>query len=105
MKLRVLTLLIVIAPLTTTASAQSVFTAKLGGFQEAPAVVSAGTGHARLTISDDKKSIAWELTYSGLESSTIPNGQVSQAPVHVGQPKVSGGVPVFFFAGPLPPRP
>ena len=103
--MRALTLLIVSAPLTTTASAQSVFTAKLGGFQEAPAVVSAGTGHARLTISDDKKSIAWELTYSGLEGSTIPNGQVTQAHVHVGQPNVSGGVAVFFCGGPLPPGP
>jgi hypothetical protein len=105
MKLRTLTLLIVSATLTTTAFAQSVFTAKLGGFQEAPAVVSAGTGHARLTISDDKKSITWELTYSGLEGSTIPNGQVTQAHVHVGQPNVSGGVAVFFCGGPLPPGP
>ena len=54
MKLRVLTLLIISTPLMTTAYAQSVFTAKLAGFNEAPAVVSTGTGHARLIISDDE---------------------------------------------------
>jgi hypothetical protein len=105
MKLGALTLLIVSGPLTTAASAQSVFTAQLSGFQEAPVVVSAGTGHARLTISDDETSIAWELTYSGLEGSTIPNGQVTQAHIHVGQRNVSGGIAVFFCGGPLPPGP
>jgi hypothetical protein len=105
MKLKVLTLLILSAPLVTTAYAQSVFTAHLVGFQEAPAVVSTGTGHARLTISDDEKSIAWKLTYSGLEGSTVPNGVVTQAHVHVGQPNVAGGVAVFFCGGPLPAGP
>jgi hypothetical protein len=105
MKLRVLTLLIISTPLMTTAYAQSVFTAKLAGFNEAPAVVSTGTGHARLIISDDEKSIAWVLTYRDLQGSTIPNGVVTQAHVHVGQPNVSGGVAVFFCGGPLPQGP
>ncbi len=103
MKLSALTLFIVSTLLTTAASAQSVFTAKLIGFQEAPAVVSAGRGQATVTISEDGTSIAWELTYQGLEGSTVPAGQVTQAHIHVGQRNVSGGIAVFFCGGPLPP--
>jgi hypothetical protein len=104
--MKILTLLILSAPLTTAVSAQStLFTAQLTGFQEAPAVVSAGTGSAHFTISDDKTAIAWELTYSGLEGSTVPDGQVTQAHVHVGQRNVSGGIAVFFCGGPQPPVP
>jgi len=99
MKLRVLTLLVVTLLMISTASAQSVFTAKLQGFQEAPAVVSAGTGNVRITISDDGTSIKYELTYSGLEGSTVPGGKVLFAHIHVGQRNVSGGVAVFFCGG------
>lgn len=99
MKLRVLTLLVLGVLMISTAYAQSVFTAKLQGFHEAPAVVSAGTGHARITISDDETSIKYELTYSGLEGSTVPGGKVLFAHIHVGQKNVSGGVAVFFCGG------
>jgi hypothetical protein len=99
MKLRVLTLLVVGLLMVTTSYAQSVFTAKLQGFQEAPAVVSAGSGQARITISDDETSIKYELTYSGLEGSTVPGGKVLFAHIHVGQRNVSGGVAVFFCGG------
>src|SRR5215510_11393852 len=99
MKLRVLTLVVVSLLMLSTAYAQSVFTGKLQGFQEAPAVVSAGSGHVRITISDDETSIKYELTYSGLEGSTVPNGKVLFAHIHVGQRNVSGGVAVFFCGG------
>src|SRR5262249_18736680 len=99
MKLRVLTVLGVSLLMITTAYAQSDFKAKLQGFQEAPAVVSAGSGTAHITISDDGTSIKYELTYSGLEGSTVPGGKVLFAHIHVGQRNVSGGVAVFFCGG------
>ena len=99
MKLRLLTMTFVTALLATSAYAQKVFNAKLIGVHETPIVVSTGSGHATLTISDDEKSIKYELTYSGLEGNTVPSGQVLFAHVHVGRPTVVGGVAVFFCGG------
>jgi CHRD domain len=99
MKLKILSVLVVCALFMTAAYAESVFTAKLAGVHETPLVVSGGSGTARLTISDDEKSIKYELTYSGLEGSVIPNGKVLFAHVHVGQKFLSGGVAVFFCGG------
>src|SRR2546423_15459341 len=96
MKMRIFTLVVISMLMMTTAYAQSVFTAKLQGFQEAPAVVSAGGGHVRITISNDETSIKYELTYSGLEGSTVPGGKVLFAHIHVGQRNVAGGVAVLF---------
>jgi CHRD domain-containing protein len=79
--------------------AQKTFKAKLVGVHETPIVVSTGTGHATLVISDDEKSIKYELTYSGLEGNTVPAGKVLFAHVHVGRPTVVGGVAVFFCGG------
>ncbi len=93
-------LALVILLLAIAASAQNVFTARLTGFQEAPGVVSAGSGHARLTISQDESSIAWEVTYSGLEG-----GDVLFAHVHIGQRNVAGGIVAFFCGGPPAPGP
>jgi hypothetical protein len=91
---------LVIPLLALVARAQNVFTARLTGFHEAPAVVSAGSGHAHLTISQDESSIAWEATYSGLEG-----GDVLFAHVHIGQPNVAGGIAAFFCGGPPAPGP
>src|SRR5207248_11097764 len=99
MKLRTLTVVAAVALLMSTANAQSVFSGKLVGFQETPAVVSAGSGHVQLTISDDETSIKYELSYSGLEGSIVPGGKVLFAHIHVGQKNVAGGVAVFFCGG------
>ncbi len=81
------------------AQAQKVFHANLVGVHETPIVVSTGTGHATVWISDDEKSIKYELTYSGLEGNTVPAGKVLFAHIHVGRPTVVGGVAVFFCGG------
>jgi len=99
MKSRALAVAVVSLLLTTAAFSQSVFNANLKGLHETPIVVSTGTGHATLTISDDEKSIKYELTYSGLEGNTVPMGQVLFAHVHVGRPTVVGGVAIFFCGG------
>ena len=99
MKSRILTVAVVSVFLTTAAFSQSVFNANLKGLHETPIVVSTGSGHATLTISDDEKSIKYELTYSGLEGNTVPSGKVLFAHVHVGRPTIAGGVAIFFCGG------
>ena len=92
MKLRVFAVVVAGMLLSTAAHAQT-FTAKLTGFQETGAVVSAGTGSARITINNDG-TISYELSFSGLEG-----GNVLVAHIHVGQKNVSGGVAIFFCGG------
>lgn len=99
MKSRIFRVAVVNLLLATSAFAQSVFNAKLIGLHETPIVVSTGSGHATLTISDDEKSIKYELTYSGLEGNTVPAGTVLFAHVHVGRPTIAGGVAIFFCGG------
>lgn len=101
MRLRILTMAGAILTFLVSGSAygQKTFTAHLEGVHETPIVVSTGTGHVTLTISDDEKSIKYELTYSGLEGNTVPSGKVLFAHVHVGRPTVVGGVAVFFCGG------
>jgi hypothetical protein len=100
MKFRILTIAgAIVVLMATSASAQKTFTAHLAGVHETPIVVSTGSGQAILTISDNEKSIKYELTYSGLEGNTVPGGKVLFAHVHVGRPTVVGGVAVFFCGG------
>lgn len=99
MKLKVFAVVIASALLWTSALAQSVFSTRLKGLNETPIVVSGATGHAKLTISHDEKSIDYELTYSGLEGSVGTGKSVLFAHVHVGRPTVAGGVAVFFCGG------
>ena len=99
MKLRVLAVVVASALFATSTFAQSVFSAKLRGLNETPIVISGATGTAKVTISDNEKSIDYELTYSGLEGSLVPNGKVLFAHIHVGRPTISGGVAVFFCGG------
>jgi hypothetical protein len=105
MKLRTLAVVAALAFLMSTAHAQSVFSGKLAGFHETPAVVSAGSGHVRVVISDDEQSIRYELSYGGLEGidpsagGNVAGGKVLFAHIHIGQRNVAGGVVVFFCGG------
>jgi hypothetical protein len=65
------------------------FAVRLIGYQEVPAISSVASGSFRATIQNDG-SIAWKLTYAGLE------GDVTQSHIHVGQAAVNGGISVFF---------
>jgi CHRD domain len=60
------------------------------GFEEAPAVISGASGLLELDINDAAGSIAYELTYQGLE------GTVTQAHIHIGQKNVSGGIAIWL---------
>src|SRR5262249_54660751 len=67
--------------------------ATLRGFEEVPAISTAGSGTFRGKIDDDETSIDYELSYSGLEG-----GSVLFAHIHLGQRSVNGGVIVFLCA-------
>lgn len=68
--------------------------AELDGFQEVPANSTTGTGQFRARISEDDSMIEFELTYSGLEGTSV-----LFAHIHLGQPGVNGGVSVFLCGG------
>jgi len=68
------------------------FKTSLNGYEEVPAVFTAGAGSVHLTISDDETKISYELVYTGLTSTP------SAAHVHFGLPATNGGV-IFFLCG------
>ena|SRR5437870_56872 len=69
------------------------YRARLSGFGEVPPKLVDGTGKFTGTLSDDKTSISWTLTWSGL------TGPAAAAHIHFGQPQNVGSVVVFFCGG------
>jgi hypothetical protein len=77
---------------------RSSFAGFLNGYQEVPAVSTGASGTFRAAINRAEDSIAWQLTYTKLES------DVQQAHIHLGQKSVNGGVVVFLCSNlPNPP--
>lgn len=62
----------------------------LRGFEEVPSVSSSAQGRFRAFINDRAGTIAYELSYDGLQ------GEVRQAHIHFGQRGVNGGISVFL---------
>jgi hypothetical protein len=60
------------------------------GYEENPDISTAATGSFRVTIDDAAQTLAYELSYSGLE------GTVQQAHIHFGKRAINGGVTVFL---------
>jgi CHRD domain len=73
-------------------TADETIRAKLQGFSEVPAVSTTGNGELRGKISDDETSIAYELTFDGIE------GRILQAHIHLAQRSVNGGIILFLCA-------
>jgi hypothetical protein len=90
-KLSIVTALL-LALAAPTASGNDRIRVKLIGYEEVPAVSTAASGRFRAQISDDELSIAFKLTYTGLQ------GTVAQAHIHVGQRSVNGGI-VLWLCG------
>jgi hypothetical protein len=65
--------------------------AALTGSQEVPVVSTEAAGDFRGSISRDDQSIAYELTYSGLQGTLT-----TQAHIHVAQPGVNGGIVIWL---------
>jgi hypothetical protein len=62
----------------------------LNGYEENPDISTVATGSFKATLDDDAQTIAYELSYSGLE------GSVTQSHVHFGKRAVNGGITVFL---------
>ena len=77
------------------AQAEEAIKATLQGFNEVPAVSTTGHGRFQATISTDQHSIAYELTYDGIE------GSILQSHIHVAQRNVNGGIVLFLCANSL----
>jgi hypothetical protein len=75
------------------------FAARLNGFNEVPSVSTTGRGLFVARLGGDGASIAYELTYSGLET------RAQAAHIHFAQRHVNGGVIAFLCGGSAPPCP
>ena len=75
------------------AFAQQTIGGGMGGFQETPAISTAGTGSFLANILAGDTQINFQLNYSGL------SGPPSMAHIHLGQRGVAGGVVAFLCGG------
>jgi len=66
----------------------------LVGYEEVPAVSTAAGGSIELKIDEADSTIAYTLSYAGIEG-----GSVVAAHIHLGQPGVNGGVSAFLCGG------
>ena len=94
-----------LAPLTVAlaiaavpAAAQTMH-ARLHGYQEVPAVSTAGSGEFSAKIDENAGSIYWELTYSGMQ------GTVVMSHIHFGQHSVNGGITAWLCQSATNPAP
>jgi len=60
------------------------------------AVLSDGTGTAKLDLDKNAGTITYTLTYSNVGTTPPQTGTVSQAHIHFGKSRDSGGILVFF---------
>lgn len=83
------------------------FTARLTGFQElgslpsatafpTGAILSDGTGTATVDVDKSSGTVTYKLTYSNVGTTPPLTGTVTQAHIHFGKSRVSGGILVFF---------
>jgi CHRD domain len=91
------------------------FSARLNGFEElgslpsatafpTGAILSDGTGTVSLTLNNKAGTIDYTLTFSNVGTTPPGTGTVTQAHIHFGKARDSGGILVFFctnlpFAG------
>lgn len=78
--------------------AQDEFHTRLTGFREVPANSTVASGEFKATIINDT-TIAYELTYSGLEA------PITQAHIHFGQRFVAAGIALWLCQTNPPPNP
>jgi hypothetical protein len=100
------------------------FSARLDGFQElgslpnvtqnamtgvvtaanpTGAILSDGTGTAKLSLDRAAGTVDYELTYSNIGTTPPLTGTVTQAHIHFGKARDSGGILVFFCTNLTPP--
>ena len=69
------------------------------GYEENPDVSTVASGSFEARLSGDGDSLAYELSYSGLE------GTVTQAHIHFGKPAVNGGISIWLCESATNPSP
>jgi hypothetical protein len=62
----------------------------MNGYEENPDVSTVANGSFEARLSKDGTTLAYELSYSGLE------GTVTQAHIHFGKPAVTGGISIWL---------
>lgn len=62
----------------------------MNGYEENPDVSTVASGSFEARLSADGDSLAYDLSYSGLE------GSVTQAHIHFGKPAVNGGISIWL---------
>ena len=72
----------------------------LGGYEEVPAISTAGYGSFKATVGGGGSELNYELRYAGLEG-----GNPTQAHIHFGQTAVNGGVSVWLCGSATNPGP
>ena len=88
------------------------FTAHLTGFNEigsipssyTGAILSDGIGRAELVLDQGAGIIAYKLTYANVGTTPPLTGTVTQAHIHFGKSRDSGGILVFFCTNLTPPQ-
>lgn len=81
------------------ANDKSRFKTTLTGYEETPAVSSAGSGEFTATVDEENQTIHYTLTFANLNSGVL------FAHVHFGQRGVAGGVAAFLCGGGSKPAP
>ena len=71
--------------------------ADLSGYHENPTLSSSGSGTADVQISRDGQSVAYTLTYRGI------NTNILFAHIHLGRPAINGSIMVFLCTNGTPP--
>lgn len=71
----------------------------LVGYQENPDISTVATGSFHVTIDDAAQTLAYELSYSGLE------GTVQQSHIHFGKRALNGGITVWLCGTATSPGP
>ena len=67
------------------------------------AILSDGTGTLKLDLDEKAGTATWTLTYSNVGNTPPLTGTVTQAHIHFGKSRDSGGIMVFFCTNLTPP--
>ena len=99
MKISYATLVLLLAPVLTSADGPERLRADLIGYQEVPSVSTPAHGTFTAAVANDEASISYELTYDDLI------GTVQQAHIHFGQKSVNGSVVIWLCQTATTPAP
>jgi hypothetical protein len=99
MKFSCATLVLLLAPVLTSADSPERLRANLIGYEEVPSVSTPAHGKFTAVVASDEESISYELTYSDLI------GTVQQAHIHFAQKSVNGSVVIWLCQTATTPAP